>query len=803
MAAAMVASLVPATAFAASGDVKATAKVIDAKDLSKGNDRAYPGQDDGSGVPDTSKWAEDDKGPELQLRITSADYQQVAVENELEVRLYLDNAEWAPEIIGNDTDGDDVRGPKLVERVSVREESQPASTTFDADTIVATEVEEDSVLLTFTGNFEKDDVIAIDMDAIVTKTSIGTKATVSVESDAVNADDLVFATVVDKGIKASIRKTVDVAVEEVATLRDLKIESLIGNFDTTKDDGVITVKLSKGFEFVDLDGVTGVAVENEEDNSFTFDPVVTDAEAILKNIKIEATSAKAGDVATLKISQAGNNSVSVEVAKVVDYKVIVTVDEDEDVPVIYSGVDVNNTGLTDDSDHESLEVTVKESFPGAWSMRQGFDFTLPEGVYVTAVDVTGAANFLQNKLPADENDWKDAFYKAYQDGDHMNFEFGKRVFDDVNVDLATKSAELTFVLTLVADPTFEGDVVLGFEGALVDKSEVTIAKFVKPYTVKAEQNDVIIDYRNTEVPTAIVVTEAEEGLWDKGATFTFSIDRGDYIEFEDDATFEVNEGSDMEVKSVNNALSFKVSETSDGEAATVTIKDIELFLDRSVPAGKYDLALSTSMETALLSSLLYAPDHGSMTGGTESGLGGHAASDYNSTTHNDSDKDCYVGDVEDYSNTVKEAFVNIVTAGRDQDDASFTTKVVVPVGESYLISGETKVDLDAPAYVNAAGYTMLPVRAVAKALGVNNNNVLWNAEARTVTIMYGQRIITMTVGQKVVYVNGSALPATAAVEISKDRTFLGMRDLSTALGVTDITWDAATKTATMNGGGGK
>ena len=94
---------------------------------------------------------------------------------------------------------------------------------------------------------------------------------------------------------------------------------------------------------------------------------------------------------------------------------------------------------------------------------------------------------------------------------------------------------------------------------------------------------------------------------------------------------------------------------------------------------------------------------------------------------------------------------------------------------------------------------MLPVRAVATALGINNNNVIWNGETKTVTILYGQRIITMQVGAKVVYVNGSAIPASASVEIVDGRTFLPMRDLATALGVTDITWDAATKTATLNG----
>ncbi len=164
------------------------------------------------------------------------------------------------------------------------------------------------------------------------------------------------------------------------------------------------------------------------------------------------------------------------------------------------------------------------------------------------------------------------------------------------------------------------------------------------------------------------------------------------------------------------------------------------------------------------------------------------------------DRNRVISDINDdlYSETAKAGFVNIVTAGREDTD-SFTTKVVVPVGESYLISGENKVEIPVPAYINAAGYTMLPLRAVAVALGINENNVLWDQASRTATVMYGSKIINMTYGQKVVYVNGAMIPATAAVEITNDRMFLGLRDLGNALGVTDITWDGATKTATLNG----
>ena len=170
---------------------------------------------------------------------------------------------------------------------------------------------------------------------------------------------------------------------------------------------------------------------------------------------------------------------------------------------------------------------------------------------------------------------------------------------------------------------------------------------------------------------------------------------------------------------------------------------------------------------------------------------------YNATTQKH-EGECIVDDVDDYSTVAKEAFINVVTAGRDQDDNSFTTEVVVPVGETTIYAGDKAITLDVPAYINANGYTMLPVRAVATALGINNDAVQWDQATKTVIIMYGQRIITMTAGQSVVYVSGTAIPAKSAVEIVDGRAFLGLRDLATTLGVTDVNYDDATKTATLN-----
>lgn len=803
MAAAMVVSLVPATAFADTGSAKAVAKVIDSADIAKNADE------------DAMK----EKKTELQLKVDGDGQYATNTTGEHKLTFTLDGAEF----YGKDNTE---RAANIAQMISVNNND------VGVVAVEVSDVDKDSFKATLKGNLKDDAVITVKLGAAtgitldsaakgtgikLKSTAVGKKATIAVEGDMVTTDDLTFAEVKDTGIKATVKKVAEVAEEETTALeRELKIEANVGEFVKGQK---FDLKLSGSFEFSKLnDGtdykVISSTVKGEDKvtimvNKNGLDTITIKADDMV----IDANSAKAGTECKLTVQavRPTNKEVNAEfagtytdntdlvtgtfsdtadavvIAKVVDNTVTLSVDEDDDVPVIYSGVNVANYGITDDSDHESLEVTIKESAAGALDVKKAIDLDLPDGVYVTAVDVTKADNAATalsgtTQTAVDEDD----FAEAYKKGDEKGFEFARRTFvatDDRNIN---DKMELSFKLTLVAEPDFTGDVKLKLSGDGFDKAqEVTIAKFVSPYTVEAAQNDLIIDYRNTKVPTNVVVKEAEEGLWKKEQMdFNFNVD---YMTFEDDATYTVDKDSDLEVKALKGTkMGFKVTEESSDKAAAVTISDVSLYMSRSIAAGAYDLDLMTTPGQKML---------------TEEKLA-------TASTDGETNTGYYVADVidmkydkgwEDKFYTVKEGFINVITAGRDQDDASFTKKVVVPVGEKYLIAGEEQVALDVPAYISAAGYTMLPVRAVATALGINNNNVLWNQASRTVTILYGQRIITMVAGQKVVTVNGNTIPASATVQIKDGRTFLPMRDLATALGVTDITWDAATKTATMNG----
>jgi len=757
MAAAMVVSLVPATAFADTGSAKAVAKVIDSVDVAKDADKET--------VLNNEK-------VELQLKVDGNGQYAAGSTPKHELTFTLDGAEF-----------------KAVSAIEIAKNVFVKGTVVDASKI--TEVEKDSFKLTITNVELKDeDIISVKLgpNMKLKSTSVGKKATISVDGDMVTTDDLTFAEVKDTGVKASVKKVAEITEEGVSALeRELKIESNVGDFKVGQR---FELKLSAGFEFNKLVGKGDTyGTPATEDTTSKYKVIdngkgertavieVTDATDTITvkadNLVISADTAKVGAECKLTVKAvkgtAGFNDTAdaIVVAKVVADAIEVSVDEDEDVPVIYSGVNVANEGITDDSDHKALEVTIKEPTAGTLDAKKVLTMELPDGVYVTNVESN-------DDFDADEV----AFAAAYKKGDYEKFEFARRTLDATEE--GQDAGELKFTLTLVAEPGFTGDVTLKVDGAGLDKAqEVKIAKFVAPYTVEASQNNLIIDYRNTKIPTNIVVKEAEDGLWKKNSQFVFGVDKFEDDDFENDATYTVDDKSDLEVKTIKDKLGFKIDKESADDAATVTISNISLYMSRNLAAGAYDLQLNTTGSDAFMKQAILAP----------AGVDADEAT----VKYQYYDNDAHFDEV------VKEGFVNIITAGRDKDDASFTKKVVVPVGEKYIIAGEEQVALDVPAYISAAGYTMLPVRAVATALGINNNNVLWNQASRTVTILYGQRIITMVAGQKVVTVNGNTIPASATVQIKDGRTFLPMRDLATALGVTDITWDAATKTATMNG----
>lgn len=557
----------------------------------------------------------------------------------------------------------------------------------------------------------------------------------------------------------------------VKNIKDITIDGLVNGSIT---DNVITLKLKGNWEFYTkgedklykadgtlalkediftalndvFDPKTDIAIDKVDEDEIQFHFVGgLDKDQVAKvrigGFALKATkSCDAGDVATITVSSKDFDSVKLEVAKMVEEAVTYTV-EDDDLPTIWAGKDY--TG----DDYNTLEVSVEENTGDILNTSRKATFTFPEGIEVVGVKIDGAPLVSGENLDIDENVVTIRNYQKKKVAE-SDTEKGKTDFD------------IKFILN--AAPTYSGDVAVTLGGEF-DDVELKVATVKAPYTVEAKTSEVLIDYRYVPV-NEIVITEAEEGILEDDKEIKLQVEK---MDFEDAGSYEVTSG-DIEVK-VNidevdkvNVLTVKVEDEST-EASTITISGLELYLDRTLPVGGY------ALENIMADNILW--ENSSV---DDKVYDKNGFFKYKEVTCNDS-------------------YVEVVTSGRDNDDSTTTRKIVITIGATTMAVGTETVTLDTPAYINAENYTELPLRAVSEAFGAT---VGWDDASRTVTLMMGQRIVSMTIGSKTMYINGTPVAMNTAPEIVSERTFLPVRDLANALGITKIDWNEASATVTLN-----
>lgn len=519
---------------------------------------------------------------------------------------------------------------------------------------------------------------------------------------------------------------------------------LYGNFEFTSTQNVVVTDVATGAEVGKVTGHVDKDAQKVEIDLSTVN-ASKKSQLVISGITLTATDdAVSGDEAEIYISGAGTTSESLIVAKYVEYGVVVSV-EDKDLPVIYAGT-ANET--------KTLKVTLKENVAGSWLANRKTTFKFPEGIKVKEIIVdknTGVGSVSPTTFTAN--------------GDTNNTLTLSGVEVEKNGN-ALKKVTLTTRFVLLAAPNFEGDVTLTVGGAaLAEDTELKVATVKPLFTVETEINEVKIDYRNTKVAD-LVIKETKAGALAKNNGSL--VLQAEDMTFEDGSKYEVVEG-DIKIDSVkvtrDGFIKINVKSASVKTPSTIKLSNLSLYMSRNLPAGDYRL-YSVVGDGKASNFATYGPEDG---------------------THFDTK-----------SVTLLNNYVTVVTAGRDQDDSTFTTTVKVTIGANTMTAGTKTIDLDAPAYISN-GYTMLPVRAVAEALS-GSAQVSWDDATKTVIIFFGSRIIKMTIGSKEMIINGTPTTMQAPAEITNSRTFISLRDLAYALGLNDdkIAWDDATKTATLN-----
>ena len=592
-------------------------------------------------------------------------------------------------------------------------------------------------------------------------------ATVTVEAvDAVvSSQTLKIANVVGGSTTSTISDKTSI------TETGVEINNIVVNETTagTLENGTLKLRLTNGFQFRSdkKPSVVVFPTKGNNDLEVTFDKFDNDYQDAIFKVSGSSSTASTvsfgnlwvlydekdtnvGNECSITVSGAGTNRESIKIGEASDYGVNFTTKKNSELPVFYSGAY--------DDDTDTVKMKIKEDITNSWLENRKTKITFPEGVEPISVDIKSKKNC---------------------DVDESNFKFDE---NDVTISGVKRKGsgkiEMEFTFTLSVSPEFRGDITAVLSGSAVgDEKEITVGEARFPLSVKADVNELPIDYRNTKA-SDIVITEDEAGVLKKGKTVYMAIDG---IKFDGTPTVEVEDG-DLKIENVkvkDDKIQFDIKTESQRKAGKIRISNIELYMDRSLPSGKYDLMFVAKNEAT--------NKNGKFTPSNDAVIRNYG-----------DENEQGVFDVDEL--TVVKGYVNIVTAGRDRGDSTFTTKVKVTIGSNKITVGtqEIDVDIDVPAYISN-GYTMLPVRAVTELLS-ESAIVRWDDATKTVTIAMGQRIVNMTVGSKMMVINGVNVAMQSKCEITDSRAFIPLRDLGYALGLNDsqISWDDATKTATLN-----
>ena len=444
-----------------------------------------------------------------------------------------------------------------------------------------------------------------------------------------------------------------------------------------------------------------------------------------------------------------------------------------------------------ESDNTTVEVKFSESVPNTLVESRALDFTVPEGVKIVGMEIEKQNNFKDSPVQGD--------FEIINNGKTLRL---KRDSYTVKDDTANTNILANFVmkLNLSVDPGFSGDIKLGVTGGgQSDVTETVIAKAVIPFEIKSQTTSANLGYQDYNTAD-IVITETRPGMFleNKTAVLSLSAPYGTQELGFSEAKFEIS-GGELEVKekdfkvgdyksgneTTKGAISFKINKASYKNPSTITIKNVKVGTTRSVPFGAYDLKL-----------------------GGEAVINNYKSDINDDKSFNVTAKDENLVNQNNTSTYDFKEYVKVIT-----ETGTFDQTVKVTVGEKTVLVGDQAVDMDVAPYIQASSNsTMVPLRFVSVALGVDtanvanpdaSNKIAWDANTKTTTIYYGagtgQKIIQFQAGSNIMTVDGTRIPMEYGVkaEIKDGRMFVPFRALGQALGV-NVSWDADTRTAIYN-----
>ena len=125
---------------------------------------------------------------------------------------------------------------------------------------------------------------------------------------------------------------------------------------------------------------------------------------------------------------------------------------------------------------------------------------------------------------------------------------------------------------------------------------------------------------------------------------------------------------------------------------------------------------------------------------------------------------------------------------------TFATPVTPPPpSEISVFLNGVKMEFEVPPQI-INGRTMVPLRAIFEAMGVDSADIKWDDPTQTVTAVKGATTVILTIGSTSPTINGVVRPIDQPAEIINNRTLAPLRFVAEAFGGS-VDWDDATRTA--------
>lgn len=527
------------------------------------------------------------------------------------------------------------------------------------------------------------------------------------------------------------------------------------------DKGNLEVKLlwgeAKGKAKADLEKFLKDSIRIDDDTFYLDIPKGFEStkamyfEVTIDVVVEDETDAKVGDVIAKVYGKSDIGQKELKVGKYGQYDVTIEV---ADVPEIFSG----------QLEQEIGKIIIEESVNQSLMDGRTITMTLP-------------SNAKWGKLDTDKDKSVGVEVSGFpgKDGQVAKWTINGK---------STSAAKLELDdMEVIVEPGFEGDLVVEVAGTQGLKDEITVAKVVKPVTIAAASTppNLVIGAAGQAIGN-LTITENIDGALKKNKDLIVRLPEG--VKYTKAPKIEVTDGDlkidEAGVTTGNNDRDLIIPiDGESNEASTIVAKDVKLTLDRTVPEGDIDFkvrgeAVNECNDWAEVEKYF-----------KHDGKNGYVVID---TFEAFELKD---GAVWPNTNTAAKV-VGAVTGTPAPVDQKITAQFILG-STTYSVNGvEQTMDI-APYAKN--GRTYLPLRYVGIALGVNNENILWDGTAAT--LLKGEKIVQVTPGSKIMLINGVSITMDVAPEAVDGRTMLPFRWIAQALGAS-VDYDADNKAINMS-----